>query len=381
MERKVIISLANSSECLGCAACVSICPVNAIHMVEDKEGFLNPIIDKNICIGCQKCENTCPILVTRPDVEGETKAYAVINKDEAIRMKSSSGGVFYPLAKWTISHGGVVFGARFNAHWEVIHGFADTIEGIDPLMGSKYVQSIIGETFRQAKCFLEEGRWVLFSGTPCQLAGLRSFLGKEYERLIQVDLICHGTPSPKVWRSYLKDYYNGSEIYSISFRDKEKGWLNYRNVFATETTIRENHLDNLFFRGFLRDVYLRKSCYDCKFRSYHRNSDITLGDYWGVDKLCPELFDDKGTSIVFAHTSKGRRILSEIAEGLLLVEQEKEKSVLYNPSMDRKNPMDSKRSRFFRVFCHSSFKEAEFVIDKDSLSKRILRKLTQKLFS
>jgi Coenzyme F420 hydrogenase/dehydrogenase, beta subunit C terminus. len=140
-------------------------------------------------------------------------------------------------------------------------------------------------------------------------------------------------------------------------------------------------MDNPFFRGFLRDVYLRKSCCDCQFRSYHRNTDITLGDYWGVEKLCPDLFDDKGTSIVFTHTSKGRLVLTEIADDLLLIEQEKENAVLYNPSMDRMNPVGSKRRRFFCVFRHTSFKKAEFVIDKDSLGKRILRKLKQNLLS
>lgn len=382
MKRKLKVSLANSFECSGCTACVSICPVNAIRMVEDKEGFLNPTIDKRLCIGCQKCEKTCPLLGKTPEALGKTKAYAAINKNELIRMKSSSGGVFYSLAKWTIAHGGVVFGARFDEQWEVRHDYAETLEGIESFMGSKYIQSVIGESLRQAKHFLEDGRWVLFSGTPCQLGGLRAFLGKEYEQLIQVDLICHGVPSPKVWRSYLKDYFYSSVIQSISFRDKESGWRNYQNVITTSQIIRETHMENPFFRGFLRDVYLRKSCYDCQYRSYHRNSDLTLGDYWGVDRLCPDLYDDKGTSIVFAHTGKGGRILSEIAEDFLLVEQEKEAAVMCNPSMDRKNPSDSKRRRmFFRIFRLTSFKTAEFVIDKDSLGKCFLRKLKHKLFS
>ena len=233
MKRKVKVSLASSSACLGCAACVSICPIDAIRMEEDKEGFLNPRIDSSLCFGCQKCEKTCPVLNTIPENNGETKAYAAINKNEAVRMKSSSGGVFYSLAKWIIAHGGVVFGARFNTRWEVIHDFTETLEGIEPFMGSKYVQSFIGDTFRQAKRFLEDGRWVLFSGTPCQLGGLRSFLGKEYERLLQIDLICHGAPSPKVWKNYLKDYFEGRKIRSISFRDKENGWRNYQTVLTT----------------------------------------------------------------------------------------------------------------------------------------------------
>lgn len=371
------IELVDSDKCMGCAACASVCPTHSIAMKEDKEGFLHPKIDRKTCIKCHKCESTCPILnkeTIRNDVE--TKAYAAINKDEEIRMKSSSGGVFHALAKWTIEHGGVVFGARFDENWEVIHDFSETLEGIIPFMGSKYVQSRIGDTYKQARNFLEQDRWVLFSGTPCQLAGLRAFLGKEYERLVQVDLICHGVPSPSVWRSYLKDFVTDGEILSISFRDKEEGWLRFQNVTTTTTTtIREHQMENPFFRGFLKNVYLRKSCYDCQFRSYHRNSDLTIADYWGVNDLCPEMFDDKGTSIVFTHTSLGERVLQGIEKEVRYVEQAKEDAVKFNPSMYRDYPKDLKRKRFFWVFRLTSFERASYVIDKDVFYIRGLRKV------
>ena len=371
------VDLIEKTKCTGCAACASVCPANSITMKEDKEGFLQPSIDKKKCIGCHKCEKICPILNKETEREGETKAYAAINKDAAIRAKSSSGGIFHSLAKWMIEQqGGVVFGARFDDQWEVMHDYTETLEGIAPFMGSKYVQSRIGDSFRQAKRFLEDGRWVLFSGTPCQLGGLRAFLGKEYERLMQVDLICHGVPSPKVWRSYLKDCVDG-KIVSISFRDKKDGWKGLQNVSINTTTlnISEKQMANSFYRGFLRNVYLRKSCYDCQFRAYHRNSDITLADYWGVDKLCPEMFDNKGTSIVFAHTEKGRKCLEGLGDSVTFLPQTRENAVKYNPIMDRENPKDVKRKRFFRVFRWTSFRRAVFVIDKDTYVTRVLRKV------
>lgn len=346
-------------------------------MEEDREGFLQPKIDLKICVKCHQCEKTCPVLnpLTIP-TDFETKAYAAINKDEEVRMRSSSGGMFHALAKWTIEQGGVVFGARFDEKWEVMHDYTETIEGIEPFMRSKYVQSRIGDTFKQAKQFLEQGRWVLFSGTPCQVGGLQAFLGKKYEQLISVDLICHGVPSPAVWRGYLKDYVKDGEILSINFRDKKDGWLRFQNVTTTTTTtIREEQMENPYFRGFLKNVYLRKSCYNCQFRIYQRNSDITLADYWGVNELCPEMFDDKGTSIVFVHTAKGEMVLSQLKNVLELLPQTKDNATKCNPSMDRENPKELKRRRYFRIFRQTSFKKAIFVIDKDDLFKRGMRKV------
>ena len=223
------IHLASTDTCSGCAACVSVCPTGSISMKEDREGFLQPHINTKTCIGCHKCEKTCPILnpIEIPN-DFETQAYAAINKDEDVRMRSSSGGMFHALAKWTIEQGGVVFGARFNDQWEVVHDYTETIEGIEPFMRSKYVQSRIGDTFKQAKQFLEAGRWVLYSGTPCQIGGLKAYLKKEYEKLLGVDLICHGVPSPGVWRAYLKEAIKGDTLLGFNFRDKKNGWISNR---------------------------------------------------------------------------------------------------------------------------------------------------------
>lgn len=376
------ICLASANDCTACAACVSVCPKQCISMHEDREGFLQPKIDTKLCIQCHKCEKACPILnpITIPD-DFETKAYAAINKDDEVRAQSSSGGVFFPLAQWVINQGGVVFGARWNDKWEVVHDYAEDIEGVKAFMRSKYVQSVVGDTLKQAKAFLEAGRWVFYSGTPCQIGGLKAYLGKEYDKLVTVDLICHGVPSPGVWRSYLKDYFGKEKIVDINFRDKSKGWITSPCVsITTETQLsRSKQKENPYFRGFLLNVYLRNSCYDCSFRQYHRASDITIADYWGVDKVCPEMHDDKGTSIVFAHSEKGTKLLREISTRMRIIEQEKSIAIMRNQGMEYNE--SKPKSREFYLFIHRllGFRKSKFAISKDSLLKRIIRKIKRLL--
>ena len=374
------IHLASITDCTACAACVSICPKRCISMYEDKEGFLQPRIDVSLCIECHKCEKVCPILNPLPILDDfETKAYAVINKDDEVRAQSSSGGVFFPLAKWVIEQGGVVFGARWNDKWEVVHDFAEDLDGVKAFMRSKYVQSVVGYTLRQAKQFLDAGRWVLYSGTPCQLGGLRAYLGKEYERLIQVDLICHGVPSPGVWRSYLKEYHDGETILDINFRDKREGWLGFQCVTTTTTTTTycEKQMENPYFRGFLTNVYLRNSCYNCRFKSVSRNTDITLADYWGVHLFCPEMCDDKGTSLVLVQSSKGHEVLSNILrDHNLKVQDNIIEYKAWNSAIENSVPVSKKRYYFFKAFGkRNRFSELIKYIDKDRLHIRVIRKL------
>ena len=378
------IELVDSDKCVGCAACASACPTHSITMKEDKEGFLQPRIDKKTCIGCHKCQKTCPIINKESESKGETKAYAAINKDDSVRAKSSSGGIFHALAKWTIEQKGVVFGARFDEKWEVMHDYCETLEGIIPFMGSKYVQSRIGDTYRQARNFLEQGRWVLFSGTPCQLAGLRAFLGKQYERLIQVDLICHGVPSPSVWRSYLKDFVTDGEILSISFRDKEEGWLHFQNVTTTTTTtttIREHQMENPYFRGFLKNVYLRKSCYDCSFKTLHRNTDITLADSWGIDHYCPEMNDDRGTSLVIIHSKKALQLFTSVANLCYAEIQNLSEALFYNSMMIESVslPKHHKRDVFLVSLKLFGFKKSCRYIDTDILFVRLAKYVKKRI--
>lgn len=376
------IQLAVTEQCTGCEACVSICPTNSITMKSDKEGFLQPHTDTETCIKCHKCEKTCPIIkpIDIP-TDFETQAYVAINKDDDVRMRSSSGGMFYALAKWTIEQGGVVFGARFDENWDVVHDYTETKEGIEPFMRSKYVQSRIGETYKQAKEFLKEGRQVLFVGTPCQIGGLHAYLGKDYENLIMVDFICHGVPSPGVWRKYLKWKTRGDIVLDVNFRDKTNGWLRFQQVTTTTTTtIREGQMENAYFAGFLNNVFLRRSCYDCNFKQLHRKADLTIADCWGVEEFAPDMHDDKGTSVVFIHTQKGANACKAIAKTISSKTIPVNVPVSINDTMVDSVPMPKlSRIEFFSALAIGGFQLAQNFVSYRPFYNRVLRKIKRLL--
>lgn len=328
-----MIKLTDKKDCCGCAACVQRCPKHCISMKEDEEGFLYPFIDETVCINCGLCEKTCPI-ISRPEKLPTMEVLAVKNRKEAERMASSSGGVFIALAKKVIEQGGVVFGAVFDENWEVKHTYSETLDGVKPMMGSKYVQSRIGESFCQAERFLKEGRKVLFTGSPCQITALHNYLHKDYPNLLAVDFLCHGVPSPGVWRRYIDEMFTYAThmaakkntafpssimsvpvITSIEFRNKTlNGWKNYcfvvrgsaySKVDTNAVLLSEIHQDNLFMKGFLADLYLRPSCYRCKCKNGVSHSDLTIGDFWGINRLMPDFDDDKGVGLVLLNTDKG----------------------------------------------------------------------------
>lgn len=314
-----MIEITQKEHCCGCSACVHICPKHSISFQEDKEGFLNPKVDLETCVDCGLCEKVCPIINQDPEREPQ-KVYAAKNDDENIRLKSSSGGVFTLLAEKIIEEGGVVFGARFNENWEVVHDYADTIEGLEQFRGSKYVQSAVGESFKQAETFLKAGREVMFTGTPCQIAGLRKFLRKDYKNLLTVDFVCHGVPSPLVWRLYLKEEINryGKEITAvedINFRDKYTGWKTYSLSIKLSGNIVSSTMftDDNYMRAFLSNLSLRPSCYSCPAKAGKSGADITIGDFWGIENVLPELDDDIGISVLVNYNEiKCPSIISEL---------------------------------------------------------------------
>lgn len=309
-----MIKITDKSSCCGCEACRNVCPRQCITMQEDREGFVYPEVDATACVDCGLCETVCPVLhpgQRRLPVE----AYAARNCDESVRLASSSGGVFTRLAEWILDRGGVVFGARFNEKWEVVHDYAETREALTRFRGSKYVQSRIGDTYRQAERFLKEGRMVLFTGTSCQIAGLKRFLRREYENLLAVDVVCHGVPSPKVWRRYLEDITGGipESISSVSFRDKQEGWRNFSlKVECTNKIHRENLRIDLFFRLFLENLTLRPSCHSCPSKGGGSCSDMTLGDFWGIERVDPAFDDDRGCSVVLVYNPVWKSVLEGV---------------------------------------------------------------------
>ncbi len=369
-----MIEIIDKKNCCGCWACVQRCPKQCISMIEDDEGFLYPKVDKDICINCHLCEYVCPIINTdAPRKPLET--YAAINKNEQIRLESSSGGIFSAIAEYIINDGGVVFGAKFNDKWEVIHDYTETIDGLAQFRGSKYVQSQIGDNYKKVKQFLTSGRKVLFSGTPCQIAGLKHFLKKEYENLLTVDFICHGVPSPGVWRKYLKEEVAlicnpkntvlprsiherddlNVTIEGISFRNKTLGWKKYSFALDLSTTnesgekiqfCSRKHLhENLFLKGFLANLFLRPSCYDCPAKCGKSGSDITLGDFWGIDRVMPELDDDRGTSAVLANTPVGIEALQQACVNLW--DTEYGRILRCNPALEHSPRVPRNRANFF----------------------------------
>ena len=366
--------------CSGCHACYNACPVGCISMEYDAEGFLYPKIDKEKCINCGKCEKVCPVINEYKDGKKGT-AYACINKDESVREKSSSGGVFTLIAEYVLDNGGVVFGTAFDDKFNVVHIKVDNKEGLDKLRGSKYVQSSIGTTFKQAKDCLEEGRLVLFTATPCQISGLKAYLGRDYDNLITQDIICHGVPSPKVWQKYIafREKSAGAKTRRMFFRHKKYGWKTYSVLFEfTNNTeyVKILH-DDFYMKGFLANLYLRPSCYDCKSKSVFRQSDITLADFWGIKNVLPDMDDDKGTSLVLVNSSKGEQIFEKISEKMNYEMVDIDEALRYNSSAYKSVDMPKKRS----VFMENLDKYEFDVLIKKCIPSGPIRKVFRKIKS
>lgn len=311
------------------------------------------------------------------------KILALINKDEEIRKNSSSGGVFYLLAREVINSGGVVFGVKFDENSEAVHGYAETLEDTRAFMTSKYVQSYVGTAYKDAEKFLKEGRYVLFTGTPCQVAALKKYLGADYERLITLDFICHGVPSRRVWREYIGELSRGKEIASVNFRDKTEGWrvFSLRVDFKDGSTYRKNLETDIYTKGFLKNLYLRPSCYDCKFRGVDRVSDITIADFWGVQNEMPKLFDDKGTSLAIVRNDEVLALFEKNMETLVTEEISEDVVRRTNHALEHSCKPHKAREEFFKSDYKSIRKHINgFVKDPVSVTfKKKLYKIKKKL--
>lgn len=353
-----MIQINDKTLCCGCTACAGVCPKNCIAITSDQEGFSYPIADASICIECGKCERVCPFL--NPKSRREALAiYAANNKDTDIRLQSSSGGLFTLLAEQMIRHGGVVFGARFDENWQVVISYTETIEGIAQFRGSKYVQSRVDNAYHDARSFLKEGRSVLFSGSPCQIAGLNHFLQKKYSNLITLDYVCHGAPSPLVWSKYLDNVTkeHRHNIKMINFRDKTNGWHKYNFVIEMDKTysnlsVHTCHRSNLYMQAFLSNLILRPSCHKCLAKEGRSMSDLSIADYWGVEHLLPKMDDDKGTSMLFINSEHGKDIIdwAGIVYDDIAITSEVES---YNQGLSPIAAVHKNRKRFFKQLEHN----------------------------
>lgn len=345
-----MINIIHKQDCCGCGSCIQKCPKQCISLHEDNEGFLYPQVDTTTCIDCGLCEKVCPFIQPY-DKREPIQTLAAINKNEETRMQSSSGGIFTILAEKVINDGGVVFGARFDEKWQVTLDYTESIEGLAAFRGSKYVQARTGETYKQCESFLKEGRKVLYSGTPCQVAGLKHYLRKEYDNLLSVDFVCHGIPSPKVWQMYLEEVAGIANARGVSMRDKREGWKRFNFVLdydkdAQSYTLSSFFGDNDYMNAFLLDMILRPSCYACKAKECRSNSDITIADYWGIQKVRPEMDDEKGTGLVLVHNEKGQSALD--FNQLKYEETTFEEGYRDNPAIYRSAKPWYRREKFFK---------------------------------
>ena len=314
-----MIKISRNEQCCGCGACAEVCAHKAITMLPDAEGFIYPATDSSLCNDCGLCNKVCPF-INRDRARLPKNTYAARNKELSTRLRSSSGGLFTLLAEKIIQDGGVVFGAKFDSDWSVIHASAETLEECKAFVGSKYVQSRLGSTFSEVHRHLKDGRKVLFSGTPCQVAALRKFLRKDYDNLLLIDVVCHGAPSNKVWQHYLDQTLatsnkKRSEIAAISFRDKRNGWGNYglSITFKDGSDIFIPMTENPYMRAFLTDLSIRPSCFECACRNGRSGADISLADFWGLCYALNYEDDNKGTSLELVWSKKGQEATASLA--------------------------------------------------------------------
>lgn len=339
-------------DCTGCSACASVCPVQCIAMTPDDEGFLRPVTDGAACTGCGKCREVCPVLTAAVDDGRAPACFASRIRDRELRARSSSGGLFTALSQQILAGKGVVIAAGFDEEKQVVHRSVSDPRELDELRRSKYVQSRIGAAYREAKAVLDAGNEVLFCGTPCQVAGLKTYLGADRPNLYTVDFICHGVPSPLAWSRYLAYQAEraGSAVDSVSFRSKKTGWKAFSMdlSFQNGADYTEPVSKDYYLRSFIMNMDLRPSCYHCRFKQLHRLSDITIADFWGVEKTIPDWDDDAGVSLALIHSEKGRRLFESCAVSLESRPISLEAAAASNPSLTRSVKKPPLREAFMR---------------------------------
>ena len=340
-----MINIADKSKCVGCGNCVHVCPKQCIQIQIDNEGFMYPITNASICIDCGKCHQVCPIEVSiNTDIE-ISKIIAANHKNDKIRMSSSSGGAFYEFAKYGLEKQGIIWGATFTTSYYVEHIAIETLKDLSRLQKSKYLQSDITKAFPTIKQQLNEGKFVIVSGTPCQIKALNLYIKKIPENLLTIEVVCHGTPSPLIFKKYMSEI-NATHM---DFRNKEKGWDNYEVelTYTNGTKKKEKANENLYMKGFLKNFYLRPSCAACPAKSFKSHADITLGDFWGINSFIPNLYDNKGTSLIMLHTSKAINIWNKISSNYKYEYATLEQATAHNPCIIKDVSIPIKRNTFF----------------------------------
>ena len=379
------LNIIPQKDCTGCESCITACGIGCISMVQDKHGFYYPMVETDSCVSCGTCEKTCPVLNLTENQSVHSKIFACRAKDNRIVKGSSSGGLFTVLANHVLEAGGYVCGASWDNDFTVIHKVIDNKSGLTDLRGSKYVQSHTADAMSMLRKLNRDDASFLFIGTPCQVAGARRFLGNSLRsHAIFVEVVCHGVPSPGVFKQYLTELESEyqSEIVFLNFRDKAEGWKSYRfkASFNNGKTFEQNGLMNPYIYGFINNFYLRECCTSCKFKNFKSGADITLGDFWGVELLKKkEYMDNQGVSLVCVNTAVGESIFSAIKTNLTdITETDLDTASLMNACLVKSTAYNPKSKRFYKFLKDHAFKEAIIMAERNTFMDKVRISLTHK---
>lgn len=352
------IEIKSRYDCCGCAACRSRCPAGAIAMRPDTEGFLYPHVDKAKCIECGACRRVCPIIA--PPKKHSVRTIAGCYAADPDKQRSASSGAFFSLlGECFLTSGGLVCGAVFDRDFKVRHLLTERREDLALIRGTKYVQSETGTVFSEIEEKLKAGKSVLFCGTPCQAAGLKKYLGKDCEGLLCVDIVCHGVPSPAVWLQYLREKFAGRNITEINFRDKSRGSAEQQITFHMEDgeRVSERSAENMYMRGFLRNYYVRPSCFQCRFKGFDRCTDLTIGDYWSVEEFHPGFSNGLGVSAVMIRSAEGKKWFDRVSDRLRAAETGKKQILTWNECLTDSVTEPPEKETFFAVYKEKGVEE------------------------
>lgn len=346
----------NKKDCYGCSACMNVCQCDAIIMQADQDGFLFPEINDDACIGCGLCKKVCPFNSLSLNSNEPVATFAAINKNLETLSSSSSGGVFAALATIALLDNGVVYGCTLTNEINPEHICIENLSDIKKLQGSKYVQSKIGNSYKETKNYLEAGTLVLFTGTPCQIAGLKSYLGKDYKNLITADIICHGVPSPSFFKEYIRCLQGKlkCKVLDFNFRDKSNGWgLLSRVTYKKGDKIMKKTISPIlsyYYGYFLSGDIYRECCYDCKYACCSREGDFTMGDYWGIENVHPQIEIKNGVSVLLVNTEKGMELINNLQDELIMIKSTFDNAQLQNLQLKKPSEKSNKRDTILKIW-------------------------------
>ena len=349
--------ICNKNKCTGCSTCLNSCPKKCITMEEDEYGVLMPHIDENKCINCNICKKVCPEN-NKIDLKEPLKVYAGWSLDENVRKKSSSGGIAWEMYQYIIQHGGIAVGTKFDNEMNLSHQIATNLEELEGFRGSKYIQSSIGTIFTQLKPYVEQNRKIIFIGTPCQVNGLKSFFkNKNIENIITVDLICHGVPTTKYLKEYIKYLKLNNKIDEVTFRG-ENNWY-FTGYKKGKVIYKKHNKEDFFYKSFLNGLFYRENCYQCRYARKERVGDITIGDFWGLGKDIPFNYPtEDGTSVILVNTEKGQDFIQKLDEKIFLVERSLEEALKGNKQLNYPSSKNKNTLKFKETYKMQGFEQA-----------------------